>query len=227
VAAAAVLFDFRWTTVKLTAIRAQQRERGRVNIDLDGEYAFSLQITLATRLTVGQELSAEQIVELQAADVTERAYERALGYLSYRPRSADEIRRYLTKRDLELEAIEQVLQRLERARLVDDRQFADFWVENRETFRPRGAWALRAEMRQKGIAEPVISAALDDLDERASAMRAAEPAARRYRRQEQADFCRHLMGFLQRRGFPYGVAREVTEHYWEQIQTDLQPESGY
>jgi regulatory protein len=213
--------------VKLTAIRAQQRERGRVNIDLDGEYAFSLQTILAARLTVGQDLSAQQIEQLQAADVVEKALERALGYLSYRPRSTDEIRRYLGKRALEPEAIEQVIQRLERAGLVDDRQFADFWVENRETFRPRGAWALRAEMRQKGIAEPVISAALDDLDERASAMRAAEPAARRYRRQEKDDFWRHLMGFLQRRGFPYGVAREVTEHYWEQVQSDSEPEPGY
>jgi regulatory protein len=213
--------------VKLTAIRAQQRERGRVNIDLDGEYAFSLQTILAARLTVGQDLSAQQIEQLQAADVVEKALERALGYLSYRPRSTDEIRRYLGKRALEPEAIEQVIQRLERAGLVDDRQFAYFWVENRETFRPRGAWALRAEMRQKGIAEPVISAALDDLDERASAMRAAEPAARRYRRQEKDDFWRHLMGFLQRRGFPYGVAREVTEHYWEQVQSDSEPEPGY
>jgi regulatory protein len=213
--------------VKLTAIRAQQRERGRVNIDLDGEYAFSLQTILAARLTVGQDLSAQQIEQLQAADVVEKALERALGYLSYRPRSTDEIRRYLGKRALEPEAIEQVIQRLERAGLVDDRQFADFWVENRETFRPRGAWVLRAEMRQKGIAEPVISAALDDLDERASAMRAAEPAARRYRRQEKDDFWRHLMGFLQRRGFPYGVAREVTEHYWEQVQSDSEPEPGY
>jgi regulatory protein len=212
--------------VKLTAIRTQQRERGRLNIELDGEYAFSLQATLAARLTVGQELTEAQIDELRAADTVEKAYERTLGYLSYRPRSADEIRRYLAKRSLEADAIDQIVSRLKKVRLVDDREFAEFWVENRETFRPRGAWALRAELRQKGVAEPVIEGALQDLDESASAMRAAESAARRYGRQGREDFYRHLIGYLQRRGFPYGIARKVTEHYWEQVEAEQDPDTG-
>lgn len=213
-------------TVKLTAIRTQQRERGRLNIELDGEYAFSLQATLATRLTVGQELTETQIEQLRADDVIEKAYDRALGFLSFRPRSADEIRRYLLKRSLEPDAIDQIIGRLEKARLVNDREFAEFWVENRETFRPRGAWALRAELRQKGVAEPVIEAALDDLDEQESAMRAAESAARRYGRQDRDDFYRHMIGYLQRRGFPYGTSRKVTEHYWEQVQSEQDSDNG-
>ncbi|NLT73843.1 MAG: regulatory protein RecX [Chloroflexi bacterium] len=209
--------------MKLTAIKAQQRERGRLNIYLDGEYAFSLQAILAARLHVGQELSAEEVSALQAADVVEKAYERCLGYLSYRPRSTDEMRRYLAKRALESDAIDQVLERLKRARLVDDRAFADFWVDNRESFRPKGAWALRAELREKGIATPVIEAALEDLDEQASAARAAERAARRYARYDREVFTRRLIGYLQRRGFPYGVAREATERAWEEMRAGQVP----
>lgn len=73
--------------MKLTAIRAQRRASGRVNIYIDDEYAFSVQAILAARLMVGQELSKDQITELRAADTIEKAYERALNYLSYRPRS--------------------------------------------------------------------------------------------------------------------------------------------
>ncbi|MHB1316994.1 MAG: RecX family transcriptional regulator [Anaerolineae bacterium] len=212
--------------MKLTAIRPQQRERGRLNIELDGEYAFSLQSVLATRLTVGQELTETQIEQLRADDVIEKAYDRTLGYLSYRPRSADEIRRYLAKRSLEPAAIDQIVARLERARLVNDREFAEFWVENRETFRPRGAWALRAELRQKGVADPVIEAALLELDEHESAMRAAETAARRYGRQDRDDFYRHMIGYLQRRGFPYVIARKVTEVYLEQNRLGQDSDDG-
>ncbi len=206
--------------MKLTAIRAQRRASGRVNVYIDDEYAFSLQAILAARLTVGQELSESQVAEFKAADAIEKAYERALSYLSYRPRSEEEIRRYLAKRSLSDEEIDQVVGRLKRARFVDDRAFAEFWVENREAFRPRGSWALRGELRQKGVSPETIEAALDGLDERESAMRAASSAVRRYRLQERDEFYRHLMGFLQRRGFSYGIARTVTEHCWSEIQSE-------
>lgn len=206
--------------MKLTAIRAQRRASGRVNVYIDDEYAFSLQAILAARLTVGQEISESQVAEFKAADAIEKAYERALSYLSYRPRSEEEIRRYLAKRSLSDEEIDQVVGRLKRARFVDDRAFAEFWVENREAFRPRGSWALRGELRQKGVSPETIEAALDGLDERESAMRAASSAVRRYRLQERDEFYRHLMGFLQRRGFSYGIARTVTEHCWSEIQSE-------
>lgn len=206
--------------MKLTAIRAQRRASGRVNVYIDDEYAFSLQAILAARLTVGQEISESQVAEFKAADAIEKAYERALSYLSYRPRSEEEIRRYLAKRSLSDEEIDQVVGRLKRARFVDDSAFAEFWVENREAFRPRGSWALRGELRQKGVSPETIEAALDGLDERESAMRAASSAVRRYRQQERDEFFRHLMGFLQRRGFSYGIARTVTEHCWSEIQSE-------
>ena len=214
------LLQYRRATLKLTAIRAQQRASGRVNIYIDDEYAFSLQAILAARLTVGQELSEAQVAELRASDVVEEAYERALNYLSYRPRSEDEIRRYLAKRSLSDGEIDQVVDRLKRARLLDDGAFAEFWVENREAFRPRGRWALRGELRQKGVPPAIVEAALEGLDERDSAMRAASLAVPRYRQQERDDFYRHLMGFLQRRGFSYGIARSVTEHYWSVIESE-------
>jgi len=212
--------------LKLTAIRAQRRASGRVNIYIDDEYAFSVQAILAARLMVGQELSKDQITELRAADTIEKAYEQALNYLSYRPRSEDEIRRYLAKRALSDGEIDQVVGRLKRARFLDDRAFAEFWVENREAFRPRGSWALRGELRQKGVSPETIEAALEGLDEMDSAMRAASPAIRRYRQQERDDFYRHLMGFLQRRGFSYSIARTVTEHYWSEIQSERDATDG-
>ena len=211
---------------KVTGLKAQKRRRDRANVYLDGEYAFSLQKILAVRLVVGQELSDQEIAALRAEDEAERAYERTLNYLSYRPRSKDEIQRYLEGKKVAEEVISQVIARLQRAKLIDDRAFADFWVENRETFRPRGAWALRAELRQKGIASEIIESALDELDEKASALKAGERGARRYANLDRETFFRRMLGYLQRRGFGYGIARQVVDHYWEQVQNHQEPESG-
>lgn len=195
----------------ITAIRAQKRRRDRANIFVDGEYAFSLQKILAARLHVGDVLTPQEITDIRQKDAAEQSFDNALRYLGYRPRSSREVRQHMKKRGLDEETIERVVERLSSANLLDDRAFAEWWVENRETFRPRGAWALRAELRQKGIANAVIEEVLSDLDQDSSALRAAQRRARRYAHLSRSDFLKKMLGFLQRRGFSYSVARPATE----------------
>jgi len=202
---------------EITALTAQRRKRNRVNVFLDGEYAFSLQDTLAATLHPGQEVDERAIAELRRRDVVEDAYDRALNYLTYRPRSAWEIRRYLEKRGLGEDAQAVVLERLTRAGLVNDREFAQFWVENRAAHRPRGRRALRAELRQKGIATEVVEAAVSDVDEDAAALAVGEGRARRLLSLDRQGFRQRLYGYLQRRGFSYEVCRRVTDRLWEQM----------
>ena len=82
---------------KITALQAQKRNPQRVNVYLDGEFAFGLSRITAAWLQIGQVLSEEKIVELQAADEIEVAYQKALHYLSFRTRSEDEVRKNLRK----------------------------------------------------------------------------------------------------------------------------------
>ena len=77
---------------KITAIVVQKRSPNRVNIYLDGEFAFGLARIVAAWLRTGQELSEEKIEQLQAEESRERAFQQALLFLSYRSRSEAEIR---------------------------------------------------------------------------------------------------------------------------------------
>ncbi len=128
---------------KITAIEPQQKNPQRVNIYLDGEFAFGLARITAGWLNVGQELSEEKISVLQAEDAGEVTYQKALHFLSYRPRSSAEVRQNLTKRGSPAELIDETLDRLQHAGLVNDKEFARTWIENRNTFRPRSKSALK------------------------------------------------------------------------------------
>ena len=77
---------------KITALQVQKRNPNRVNVHLDGEYAFGLARIVAAWLKVGQTLEEEKISELQADDARERAMQQAMLFLSYRARSEKEIR---------------------------------------------------------------------------------------------------------------------------------------
>jgi len=105
---------------------------------------------------------------------------------------------------------------------VDDQAFARAWVENRNTFHPRGRSALRIELRRKGLDDETIRAVLDGLeeeDEENLALQAARTQARRYASLEWQAFRQKLGGFLARRGFSYATLAPVISKVWEELQT--------
>lgn len=208
---------------KITALRFQKRNKNRVNVYIDEEFAFGLAAIEAARLQVGQKLSDDEIASLRWKDEIEQAYERALNFLSYRPRSEAEVRRNLRKKDVPECAIEIVVERLEKSGLLDDEEFARYWVDNRKRFNPRGAYALRHELRQKGVDEIVIDNALVSFDEEAAAQKAADTGARKLAHQERQDFRRKLQGYLKRRGFSYGLVRTLVKQKLDEVYEDDQP----
>lgn len=203
---------------KITALEEQKKNHKRVNVYLDGRYAFGLQAMLAATLRVGQMLSPEEIAQLQERDLVEVAHDRALSFLTYRPRSRAEMEAYLQRRKVTPDVIQTVIGRLLEAGLLDDEAFAKYWVENRELFRPRGPHSLRFELWRKGVADAIISDALEDIDETKSAYQAARRKARTMRSLDRETFRRRLGGFLQRRGFSYDTVKETVDRLWRELQ---------
>jgi regulatory protein len=219
---------------KITAIQIQKRNPNRVNIHLDGEYAFGLARIVAAWLQVGQTLDEEKIAKLQTEDARERALQQALLFLSYRARSEKEIRQNLSKHEIPEAVIEETLERLRRDGFANDKQFASAWVENRSTFRPRGRRALALELRQKGIDDATIESALEDVDEEALAYEAGQKKARKLKGaalslpapdrgskgQEWSEFRKKMSEFLARRGFSYSVIAPIVARLWNEFHTE-------
>jgi regulatory protein len=205
---------------QITAIEPQQKNPQRVNIYLDGKFAFGLARITAGWLKVGQELKEEKISALQAEDANEIAYQKALHFLSYRPRSSAEVRQNLTQHDIAEALVEATVNRLMRAGLVNDQEFARAWVENRNTFQPRSKSALRMELRRKGLGDEIVQPVLDEkVDEEALAFKVARKYARRLAGLEWFEFRQKLGGFLARRGFSYTTLSPVISEVWKETRT--------
>lgn len=209
-------------TNTITAIKQQKRNPDRVSVYLDGVYAFPLAKIVAAWLKVGQTLSPEKLEELRDKDAIEAAYQKALHFLSFRPRSRMEVERNLRKHEVVEDDIQAVIDRLREAKLLDDADFARAWVENRSTFRPRGVYALRAELRQKGLSDEVIEESLSGLPEAELARQAAERKARQLTGLEWPEFRNKLSAHLSRRGFGYELVAEVCRETWQAIHQEAQ-----
>ncbi|MCC7358859.1 MAG: RecX family transcriptional regulator [Anaerolineales bacterium] len=202
--------------MKVTALRLQARNKARVNVYLDGKYGFPLAKIVAARLRIGQELDEAAIARLRGTDDEEKAYEQALKFLAPRMRSEAEVRKRLTQHKLAPALIEGVVARLTRAGLLNDKEFASHWVENRSTFRPRSARVLRAELRQKGLGEAEVSAALTGADDNEAAYALGAKRVRRYTALPRPEFRRKLSEYLARRGFGFDIIEPVVERLWSE-----------
>ena len=204
----------------ITAIEAQKHNRSRVNISLDGAYAFALDQLTAAWLKPGVRLNEQQIAQLLAKDEQQSAYSRALHFLSFRARSHQEVRTYLERKGYATEVIEAVLAQLEEDGFLDDARFSREWVENRTTFRPRSQSMLGWELKHKGVSPEAIETALAeaDLDDADLALEAAQRALGRYADLPWEDFARKLGAYLQRRGFSAQVTWATIRQLWNTMQ---------
>lgn len=205
---------------EITALKAQKRNPNRINVYLDGEYAFAVARIVGAWLHVGLVLTEEKIAALQEHDTREVAYLRALRFISYRSRSEIEVRRKLNELGFSELVVDETLERLRNNGGLGDEKFAQDWVENRATFRPRSHRVMAMELRQKGVAEEFIQKALDEaVDEDRLAYQAALSRARRWADLDWAEFRERLSAYLMRRGFSYGTIKDLVQRVW----TDLQP----
>lgn len=203
---------------RVTALRVSRGRVKRVKLFLDGRFAFSLEAEVAVKedLRVNQELTSSQIESLIKASHHQSCYDAAARFLSYRPRSQHELRQRLLKRGFDDDSVEAVVSRLKERGLVDDAAFAQFWKDNRQSFRPRSQWLTRLELKQKGVSSDIIDQVVSTIDDAENAYRVAISKARSLTMSDYQSFRRRLGGHLGRRGFGYGVINKTIVRLWQE-----------
>ena len=151
----------------------------------------------------------------------QKAKDAAYNYLSYRARSVKEVRDKLVQKEFAEEIIEQVVDDLQRQKLLNDREFARRFVEAR-LGRANGSRKLAQELRRKGIETEIIDEVLGEfaatLDSEERAVGLLGKQAWRYRGLERDKAKRRMLGFLARRGYDAQMARSAVDKVWQELQ---------
>jgi regulatory protein len=201
----------------ITAIKPGKNPRAqRSNLYLDGKFFMSLDNEVVTRehLRIGELLSKKEISLLGGLDDFQRCLSAGMRFLASRPRSESETRERLKVRGYSEEAIEKAVVHLKQLNLLNDAAFAQYWKENRSSFKPLSQRLLKMELRGKGLERELISEAVADLDETESAYQAALGKTRGLPVTEFPAFRQKIGAFLQRRGFSYTVINATLKRVW-------------
>ncbi len=211
---------------QITDIQPQKKNPKRVNIFLDGSFAFGIsrESKIINKLNVQDELSDTFVQRLIFNDQIERLYEKAIKFLSYRPRSEKETRDNLLQK-LKLtdkgeeekknfqKSIDQVLQKLRKLELLNDREFTVWWVEQRTKFKKTSPRIIKSELFKKGIDKEIIEEILNkaEIDPFQLALSAAQKKLSSYQKLEKREFQEKMGRFLASRGFDWEIVKRVVD----------------
>ncbi len=216
----------------ITKLTGGVKDPNRVNVFLDGHFAFSLDVTQVVdfEVKVHQKITPEKYAELKQASEFGKLYQRTLEWAISRPHSVREAQNYLKRRQIKRRMLnrqreregktilpeideklsELVIKRLVEKKYLDDQKFAEYFVENRNVRRGTSQKKLKMELAQKGVKQEIAVAALEKVprDEDEEILKVIKKKRRKY-----DDF--HLVGYLVRQGFNFQKAKEAVENYQE------------
>ena len=204
----------------ITRLTQGKKRADRANVYLDEQLAFavSFDVLLKWGLKKGLELSEEQVTEILGEDQISRAFDKAVNFLSYRPRSKKEVKDKLTSLDFAGFVVEHTLNKLENLELINDNEFAALWIQNRLTLKPKGKKALGLELKSKGISQTVIDTVLGTISTQEELEQAKSLVAkRRFESLSTEKREEKIKNFLLRRGYGWDIVKQVLKHLKKDI----------
>ena len=196
---------------EITDLKPAVKNERRVNVFVDGEFAFSLDETQVVdlKLKKGLAVTEADLARLRKASNFGKLYQRTLEWVLTRPHSVRETRDYLKRKkfrkpeyEISDDDIEAVMARLVEKKYLDDEKFAAYFVENRFLKKGVSRKRLALELKKKGISEDVIDAAF------ASVGRSDEEEIAKIIAKKRARYTdEKLISYLVRQGFDFELAR--------------------
>jgi regulatory protein len=200
----------------ITRLVQGKKNPNRVNLYLDDEFAFALSIDEVGKkfLKKGLELSLGEIEDLKKTDSDEYVYGKILNFLSFRPRTVKEVRDRLWKYEVKDEVSQNILiDKLKSKGYLDDIAFARWFIESRNTHRPRSRAMLKMELSQKGVPKEVVEDVSKDIgDEKETILHLLDKKLGSRRSLDQATKSK-IQGYLVRQGFPWDKVSEVVKNW--------------
>lgn len=198
----------------ITSIKPQKNQK-RVNVYLDGKFAFGLDLETYVKLglKVEQELMEKEVAEIVRKAEFQKVYDKILKFAALRPRSKKEFKAWLQRKKVHQTLHQELFNRLKRLDFIDDERFATWWVEQRLNFRPRSERIMNYELRSKGVEKGIINKVLSEakIDELKIAKELTEKKKYRWRNLDDFEARKKISDFLARKGFGWDVIREVVK----------------
>lgn len=201
---------------QITSIK-QQKKESRFNIYLDDKFGFGIDIDnfVILGLKVGQNLTSEEIETVIRKAEFQKILEKILRFGMIRPRSKKEFIGWLRQKKVPDVIHKDLFSKLKHFKLLDDFEFAKWWIETRQSYSPKTKRILKNELIIKGIDQDIITAILDEteIDELKLARETLLKRRFHWDRFEDNQKEKKMLGYLVGKGFDFEIAKKAIKSY--------------
>lgn len=206
---------------KITKIEQCKRNKERVNIYIDEEFAFAIYMELVYRfgLKVNEEVDKEKLIEIAKVENLSKCKDSALKTIERSYKTEKEIRDKLLNKEFDEETVEKTINFLKEYTFIDDLKFTKMYVKDR--IRTQGRNKIKYALIQKGVNKYLVDEVLEELDRNDEEERALLICEKKYLsicKREDDDFKikNKLIRYMLGRGYEYEVARNVVSKIYLQ-----------
>lgn len=217
--------------LKITNLKPGIKNPNRVNVYVNDEYQFSLDLTQIVdfKLKIGNTITPAQLLEYKKASEFGKLYQRTLEWVLTRPHSIKETRDYLFRKLRQKKIIdsskgrkikpvhnlpeedlanlsEDILSRLISKNYLNDLNFAKYYVENRFTKKGISKKRLKMELLKKGIPNNTIEQVIDNRNDGEEILKIIAKKRNKYDDNK-------LISYLCQQGFDYQLAQSLVRDY--------------
>lgn len=209
--------------MEITKLSSQVKNPDRINVFLNNKYTFSLDISqiVSLKVKVGNIYDDTELESLKREGEFSKYYSKTLVYVLTRPRSQREVRDYLyrqtrtkvymvkgelkEKLGMSPTLSDRIIERLVEKEYLDDRRFAQYWIENRNIKKGISEKTLRHELFNKGVSSAIVEAEMDSSgrNDKEELMKVVIKRQRLY--SDQNKFIKYLIT----KGYRYDLIQEV------------------
>ena len=154
-------------------------------------------------------------------DDFEKYYISAVHFLSFRNRSEKEVRDNLKTKKTPSDILEKVVETLKKQNFINDKKFVEWWIDQRNTFKPRSNRLLEMELKQKGVSQDIIESGIMNQEpgiesDLALAKKLVEKKIGRYKGFAKRELYEKLGPFLARKGFGWETIKKSIDEVLEE-----------
>ena len=185
----------------ISAITPQKRSKTRYNIMTEEGFLLSLSEESIVRhsLKTGKEISPELLAELKQEDSLKYAKELSLRYVTYAPRSRQQLVKHLQQRELDSESIEGACAFMEEYGYIDDERFARMYAET--YLKKYSPYVVKQRLMNEGVSSTIAEAVTADCETTDTLQNLFEKLQKKYQSEEPVKQKKKICDALARRGY--------------------------
>lgn len=209
---------------KITSIEVQKKNKDRVNVFVNYEFAFACNMELIYKegISKGSIIDEESLKEIVYKEEKLKAKSTALKVLERTLKTESEIREKLIAKGYDENITEETIEFLKSYNFINDESYVKLFVK--EKLKSKGKNKIKFDLQQKGIDSELISKAFLEISDDVENLKAKELCIKKYNilkksTDDERKIKEKLFRYLVSRGYDFslsnGIIKETINEFKE------------